>query len=41
MSLNFRTKLATILRRVAQGLLTKEEAYHEICEMYLKAESWD
>ena len=29
-----KTAIATILRQVAQGFLTKEEAYHFITEVY-------
>ena len=34
MTMRTKTLLAVILRQVAQGFLTKEDAYHAICELY-------
>ena len=36
MSLSTRTQLATILRNVNLGLITKEDAYHLISDLYCK-----
>ncbi len=36
MTIKTRTQLATILRQVAQGLLSKLDAYHMIKELHIK-----
>jgi hypothetical protein len=34
MTIEFRTKIATILRQVEQGILTASAAYHRIANLY-------
>ena len=34
MTMQTRTLIATILRQVAQGILTREQAYHAIAQVY-------
>jgi hypothetical protein len=36
MSSEFMTRLATILRRVNQGIVSKADAYHLIANLYMR-----
>jgi hypothetical protein len=36
MSIQTKTELAIILRQLNQGIMTRDEAYQAICDMYVR-----